>query len=120
MGLAVVTTVILTAAAVSFLSRRNTKFHPLIDIDGLGLPPGLVVFTSTDCHRCKEVLSVARAIDVPLREVTYELEPKLQERAGVAGVPLTLVIDKSGKLVTQIAGRLQTRNLRGAVARAGF
>ncbi len=119
-GLAVVVAVILTALGISYLSRRTSTYHPLLDVTDLGLPPGLVVFTSTDCSRCKEALAVARSVDAPLREVTYELESELQERAGVTGVPLTLVIDLSGRSVAQFAGRLHPRNLRRAVGRAGF
>jgi hypothetical protein len=110
----------LVAAGVAFLSRRNTTYHPPIDITGLGLPAGLVVFTSTECSRCREVLLAAKSIDVPLREVTFELESDLQERAGVVGVPLTLVIDESGNLVAQLAGVAGARSLRRAAVRAGF
>jgi hypothetical protein len=120
LGVAVVIAVILTAAGIAYLSRRNTTFHPLVDVTGLGLPPGVVVFTSTDCHRCKDVLAVVRGLDVPLREITYELESGLQERAGVVGVPLTLVVGESGDSVAQFAGQLNERSLRRAVARAGL
>ena len=120
LGLVVVTAVILTAAGIAYLSRRNTTFHPLVDVTGLGLPSGIVVFTSTDCHRCKDALAVVRGLDVPLREVTYELESELQERAGVVGVPLTLVVGESGDSIAQFAGQLNERSLRRAVARAGL
>lgn len=116
----VVLAVALIAAGVALLTRRNATYHPPVDISGLDLPSGLVVFTSTQCIRCKEVLAVAKSIDVPLREVTYELEPNLQERAGVVGVPLTLAIDKSGNLVGQMAGMVGVRALRRAAARAGY
>ncbi len=112
--------VVVIAGGVAFLSRRNTTYHPPVEIQGLGLPPGLVIFSSTDCHRCKEVLAVARLVEVPLREVTYELEPELQESAGVVGVPLTLAIDKSGRLVAQLAGVVRVGTLRRAATRAGF
>ncbi|MEA2000993.1 MAG: hypothetical protein U9N84_03775 [Actinomycetota bacterium] len=79
-----------------------------------------MVFSSTDCHRCKKVLAAARQVEVPLREVTYELEFELQERAGVVGVPLTLAIDKSGRLVVQLAGVVRAGTLRRAASRAGF
>jgi len=108
------------AGAVSWWLRRNVSYHPPVDIEGLGLPPGLVVFTSTGCPRCRQVLAVAGVIDVPLREVTYELESELQERAGVVGVPLTLIIDKSGRLIDQLVGVVRRGTLRRAAARAGF
>lgn len=118
--LALILGVGLVAAGVAFLSRRSTTYHPPVEISGLGLPPGLVIFTSTECVRCTEVLAAAKSLDTPLREVTYELESALQERAGVVGVPLTLVIDRSGILVEQMAGVVGTRALRRAAARAGF
>jgi hypothetical protein len=118
--LLVVAAVALIAAGVAVLARRKAIYHPPVDIAGLGLPAGLVVFTSTQCTRCKEVLAAAKSVNVPLREVTYELEPNLQERAGVVGVPLTLAIDESGNLVGQMAGVVGARSLRRAAARAGY
>lgn len=119
-GLSVVVVVLGLAAAVAITSRRTSSFHPRIDIEGLGLPPGLVVFTSTACVNCKDVLQVARSIDVPLREVTYEIEAELQEQAGVTGVPLTIVVDRTGAAVSQFAGKVSERSLRRAVVNAGF
>ena len=112
--------VLAAASLVAYLSNRRRLQHPPLAVAGLGLPPGLVVFTSAECRRCKDVLAAARSIGVPLREVTYELESNLQERVGVTGVPLTLVIDQSGVVVAQWAGRLRMASLRRAVARAGF
>ncbi len=119
-GTGVVMAVLGTAAAAAYFSRRNTTYHPLVDATGLGLPSGLVMFTSTDCHRCKDALAVARTMDAPLREVTYELESELQERVGVIGVPLTLVIDESGACVAQFAGQLRRSSVRRALARVGL
>lgn len=106
------------AAAAAGAARRLRPYHPPIDIVGLDLPPGVVVFTSTDCPRCKPVLAAVRATGVPVREVTYELEGELQRRAGVVGVPLTIVVDHSGKIVTQMAGGVSSSQFRRAVARA--
>ncbi len=108
------------AAAAATAARRLRPHHPPIDIVGLGLPPGVVVFTSTDCPRCKPVLAAARASGAPMREVTYELEGDLQRRAGVVGVPVTIVVDHSGRIVAQLAGGVSSIRLRRAVARAGF
>lgn len=119
-GVLVVAAVIGVAAGISYLLRRNTTYHPPVDIAGLGLPPGLVVFTSTNCRRCKDALAAARHVGVPMREVTYELESDLQQRAGVSGVPLTVVVDPSGRAVAQLAGPVRLRKLQRAVARAGL
>ena len=115
-----VAAVIAVAVSVGYLFRRTAVFHPAVDVSGLGLPPGLIVFSSTNCIRCKEVLASVMSLDVPLREVTYELEPHLHERAGVVGVPLTLAIDQAGNLVDQVAGAASSRVLRRAAVRAGF
>lgn len=108
------------AAAAAGAARRLRPHHPPLDIVGLGLPPGVVVFTSTDCPRCKPVLVAARASGAPTREVTYELEGDLQRRAGVVGVPLTIVVDHGGNIVAQLPGAVSSGRLRRAVARAGF
>ncbi len=118
--LLLVAVVLGVAAGLAFLTRRKTSYHPPVDIAGIGLPPGLVVFTSTECTRCKEVLALAKTFEIPLREVTYELEPDLQERVGVVGVPLTLAVDSASVLVGQLAGSVTQRSLRRVVRRAGF
>lgn len=120
LGVIVVAAVIAGAALVAYLTRRNAVYHAPVAVAGLGLPPGLVVFTSTHCHRCKDALAVARSLEVPLREVTFELESELQEQAGITGVPLTVVIDRSGTSIAQFAGEPRARSLRRAVERAGF
>ena len=110
--------VLAVAGVVALLSRRSRSHHPPVTISGLDLPTGIVVFTSTDCPRCHDVLEVAKTFDVPLREVTYELEGDLQRKAGVVGVPLTLVIAKSGLATAQIPGRVKRRDLARAIDRA--
>lgn len=117
--LVLVFAVIGIAAALAIVARRRLSYHQALDIEGAGFDPGLVVFTSTDCRRCKEVLRVAKASGAPLREVTYELEAALQERLGVTGVPLTLVVDSAGRTVAQFAGSVHPRRLRRALARSG-
>jgi hypothetical protein len=106
--------------ALAFVARRMRPHHPPVDITGLGLPAGLIVFTSTDCPRCRPVLAAAQASGAPVREVTYELEGDLQRRAGVVGVPLTVVVDSNGAAVAQLPGRVSPGRLRRAAVRAGF
>jgi len=117
--LALVVGVLAIAALVAVISRHRVSYHNALDIEGAGFSPGLVVFTSTDCRRCKEALEVAKATGAPLREVTYELEAGLQERLGVTGVPLTVVVDSAGRSVAQFAGSLHPRRLRRALERSG-
>lgn len=118
--LLLIAVVVAVAVGVGLLARRRLVTHPAVDISGVGFEPGLVVFTSTACHRCKKVLAAARATGAPLREVTYELEAGLQEKVGVTGVPLTLVVDGSGRLNSQIAGQAGEQRLRRAIRKAGL
>jgi len=108
------------AAVLALLARRTRPHHPPVTIDNLDLPAGIVMFTSTDCPRCRDVLDIAKGVDAPLREITYELEGDLQRRAGVVGVPLTLVISGSGALIAQMPGRFSRRSLLRALGRAGL
>ncbi len=110
--------VLVGAGLIGYLTRHGAAHHPPVAIAGYGLPAGVVVFTSTECGRCKEALVIAKKTGVSVREVTYELEPELQKRVGVVAVPLTLVISRSGELVAQLAGRIRPRALQRAIARA--
>lgn len=116
--IALIAAVIAIAVTVGLLSRRR-PYHAPIDVTGAGFGPGLVVFTASQCERCGAVLAAAKASGAPLREVTYEIEAALQERLGVTGVPLTLVIDRAGKVSAQFAGLVTERRLRRALAAAG-
>lgn len=112
--------VLVVAGVLALLSRRAKPQHPPVHIEGLGLPAGIVVFTSTDCPRCHEVLEIVKTVGVPLREVTYEIEGDLQRRGGVVGVPLTLVVGENGDVVAQLPGRFRRRALHRAIDRAGL
>ena len=109
-----------TSLGIAWLIARRTTYHPPLRLNDLALPAGIVMFTSTDCSRCRDALAVAKATGAPLREITYELEPAVQEQAGVTGVPLTLVLDARGDLVAQIAGVLKPGRLRRELRRAGI
>lgn len=117
--LALILGVVAIAAAVAAVARRRVSYHPRLDIEGTGFAPGLVIFTSTECRRCKVVLAEAKATGAPLREVTYEIEAALHEQLGVTGVPLTLVVDPTGRLSAQFAGLVGRGRLRRALTRSG-
>jgi hypothetical protein len=94
-----------SALLIAYLANRWVgPLHRTIHTEGLSLPSGLVVFTSTDCADCGALMQMLRGTSVPIREVTYELEPGLFEQAGVDGVPLTVAIDDHGDVVGQAAG----------------
>jgi hypothetical protein len=110
------------AAAVVLLLALATRrwqrpSHPPVALDGLTLPNGIVIFTSTDCTTCKEALVVVKAVDAPVREVTWELEPNVLEAAQVTAVPLTLVRAEDGTVIDQIVGVPRLRRLSRAVQR---
>ena len=105
---------------IAWIVGRRTTYHPPLQLGEIDLPEGIVMFTSTDCSGCREALSVAKATGAPLREITFELEPAIQEQAGVTGVPLTLVVDDGGEPVAQIAGVLKPARLRRELRRAGI
>ncbi len=103
---------VLVAAVGALATRRwQRPSHPAVDIAGLGLPDGIVVFTSTDCGNCAETRSRVAATGAPVREVTWELESAMIERAGVTAVPLTLVVE-DGVVLDQIVGIPSRRRLR--------
>ncbi len=112
--------VLAAAAGIAYLSRRRFAVRPKLGRDGVEFAPGLVVFTSTECRRCKVVLAAAKSTGAPLREVTYEIEASLQEKLGVTGVPLTLVVDGAGQPAAQFAGLVRSRTLSRALHRAGL
>ena len=97
--------------------RWQRPTHERVDVAGLGLPPGIVIFTSTDCATCKEALARVRTADAPVREVTWELERALLEQAKVAAVPLTVVVADDGTVVDQMVGVPRRRRLARATRR---
>jgi hypothetical protein len=117
---AVVAAVAGAALAIGFLLRRRQwSSHPPIDASELALPAGIVVFTSTECANCKKVLATLRNFDVPIREVTHELEPATFEAAGVEAVPLTVVIDNEGSVAAQLPGAVSARRVKRSLRGAG-
>jgi len=102
------------------VGRWQQPIHPAVDIEGLGLPPGIIAFTSTDCDNCRRVMSMLRTLDVPVREVTHELEAGLFDSAAVEAVPLVVVTDQTGRPVRQFAGNSSKRAVRRAARASGW
>ena len=118
---AVVVLVAAAALVIGYLLRRvASPSHPPIDVADVDLPAGVVVFTSTECANCKQVLATLRSLDVPLREVTHELEPATFEAAGVEAVPLTVVLDDQGVVTAQLPGVVSARRVKRALRSAGI
>ena len=117
----VVVVVVAVALGAGWLAgRRARPTHPPVRLDGLGLPPGVVVFTSSACDNCKRVMAMMPGVGAPVREVSHELEAGVQQAAGVVSVPLVVVTDRDGAVVSQLAGVPSGRQLRSAVAAAGW
>jgi glutaredoxin len=102
------------------LARAARKFeqpvHPFIDLAATDLPTGVVLFTSTDCTNCAAARERLKQAGVSYREVTWELEGRVLERAGVQAVPVAVFRGEDGATVAQIAGVPTRRALRKAIA----
>lgn len=119
-GLVIGGVVVFAVAVAALAGRWSRPSHPRVDLSGLTLDPGVVMFTSTDCSTCHEARTIAAELDVPVREVTHELEPAKFEAAGVVAVPLTVVVSAGGDVVAQFTGVPRRRALQRAARRAGW
>ena len=118
---ALVVVVALLAVAVGRLSTRwQQPLHRPVSLAGLELPPGIVAFTSTQCDNCKRVMAMLGKLDVPVREVTHELEAGLFASAGVEAVPLLVITDPDGNRIRQLAGAPTRTRVRRALRAAGW
>ena len=110
----------LAVVAIALGTRRFQRpTHDRVDVHGTGLPPGIVIFTSTECATCKDALTVVRNVDAPVREVTWELESGMFEQVGVSAVPLTIVVNAAGDVIAQMVGVPRRGKLARAVASLG-
>jgi glutaredoxin len=101
-------------------SRHRQPVHPPVDLAAIDVPPGVVAFTSTQCDNCKRVMAMLRDLDVPVREVTHELEAGMFAAAGVEAVPLLVVTDRDGRAVRRLAGTPTRAAIKRAVRAAGW
>ncbi len=108
--------VVVLAAAVAGLTFAANRFsqpqHDPISFGDVPVPPGVVLFSSTGCSRCKIVAADLRKLSVPLREFTYELESATLEELGVDAVPLTLLVAEDRRVLWQRAGKLSAKSLK--------
>jgi hypothetical protein len=112
--------VVMVVVAVRVVARWQRPGHPPIELGDLADTPGIVLFTSTDCVSCSSARAIAESLGVPIREVTWELEPSLMERVGVEAVPLTAVVGTARTVAWIGAGVPSERTLRAASRRAGL
>lgn len=117
----VVLAVVSVAVLAASIARKLAKpVHPDITVGEVGDRPGVVLFTSTDCSNCKDAIATLEGESIPFREVTYDLEPHRFETWDVLAVPMTVVLDRDGKVVEAISGVPRRRALTRAVQAAGI
>jgi hypothetical protein len=102
------------------VARRNRSTQPDARVERLGFDAAVVAFTSTDCPTCRKVMRRLTALEVAVREVTFELEPGLFDEAGVDGVPLVVVLTRAGDHAAQFGGLVSAARVRRALAVAGW
>ena len=112
--------IVVVIVAARLVARWQKPPHPPLDFTGLGERPGVVVFTSTDCATCVDVMETVSGVSAPVREVTWELEPQLFDRYHVEAVPLIAVLDEEGRSTLFETGKLKPRRLAKAVRAAGI
>ncbi len=112
--------VVLALAVAAIATRLRKPMHPSVVVNDLADRPGIVLFTSTDCSRCKKAISRLKEAGLGFREVTYELEPHQFESWGVVAVPLAVVVDGSGTATGVLSGVPSARALRAAATKAGI
>jgi glutaredoxin len=100
-----------------FRTRANRSGEP-IDVSGLRSDAGVVIFTKDDCPSCVTTLGLLEAVAVPVRQVRAEEEPEAFEARRVTGVPVTVIVDGSGRSIAQFAGVPRARALERAIGRA--
>jgi hypothetical protein len=99
---------------------RRTAAHrgPEVDVTGLVVGPGVVIFTKDDCATCADALERVEGLGLAVRQIRAEEEPGELEARGVTGVPVTVVVDAAGLPCGRFAGLPARRALRRAARRA--
>jgi hypothetical protein len=109
----VVSALVIVVFGLTLLANRfGEPRHAAVSLGDVSVPPGVVLFSSTECSTCKVVAANLRKLAVPLREITYELESATLSELGVDAVPLTLLVGENQQILWQRAGRLSARSLR--------
>ena len=112
--------VVVVVVVVRAIARWQRPAHPPTSLDGLGDRPGVVVFTSTDCNTCAEAMRVIGDAGPAVREVTWELEPRLFDEYRIEAVPLVAVLDEHGRSTLFQTGVPDRGRFRKALRTAGI
>lgn len=111
--LIVVVALVAIVVGLTYVANRfGQPKHEPISLGDISIPAGIVLFSSTECSRCRIVAADLRKLAVPLREITHELESGTLQELGVDAVPLTLLIAEDRSVLWQRAGRLSAKSLK--------
>lgn len=89
------------------------------DFPSPGAPWLLVVFSSSTCNVCADVVAkanVLRSDAVAVADVEYSAAPALHERYRIDAVPMTLVVDDRGVVAASVVGPVKAQDLWALVA----
>lgn len=109
-GIAVV---VLTALIGHRVERRKAQVSPL---DVSGISGGITLFSDVGCNNCDLVRAMLEETGHVFQEIGYETDPAAHTKVGITGVPLVVLIDKTGALRGRIAGVPSRRRLQHALA----
>ena len=125
--------IVAAVALVAFLVGRRPPAAPIqgrwpvpvqLDRGDFGRPEAewlVVVFSSSTCFSCAEVVAKASALASPavaVEEVEVRARPELHRRYGVEAVPLVVVADAHGAVRASFVGPPSASDLWAAVAEA--
>ncbi len=125
--------VALASIAADVVRRRRTTDAPTqpagqiptqldrADFGHIDAPWLIVVFSSSGCSTCADVISkanVARSDDVAVVEVSFPAERLLHERYSIDSVPCLVVADAHGVVQASFLGPVTAADLWATVAEA--
>lgn len=113
-GGVLVAALVLAWWARTLAARRGSP----IDVTGLMQGPAVIVFTKDDCANCAAALELVEGLGLPVRQIRAEEEPRVLKERTVSAVPVTVVIDGSGRTRGQFGGVPSKRALDRAAGRA--
>ena len=117
--LGIILAVLAAALVVIWLLRRRAdRTGSPIDVRELAAGRAAVVFTKDDCPTCDRTLQKLELLDIPIVRVRAEDRPDELESRHITGVPVTVVVDRTGQNRGQFRGLPPSVSLRRAVRRA--
>lgn len=112
--------VLVAASVVVAVARyRPRRRKRSLRVEGNLEGPGVYLFTASACDACDSARSVYvdELGSSGFREMTWEDRPGLLTRLGVGEIPVSTVLDSSGREVASFVGIPSRRALRRAMRR---